>query len=764
MPFKSKQQSKWAFATHQEWADKWGKQTDYKHLPDEVPKKHLRPKKKLQVGGLGPLQSSLTMEQLQPIYNKFYDDLQLPPLLDKRKGSSFPDDGFDRFNMAHPEISTEQLKNISRELALNYVNRDTPLWEPQRDVIPYGFTGKSWANYKASTERLRQEAMKDAMRKKKQTGGTNKGIQNLDGSWSPGYYDKKTDSWVQTGDDSKGTQGTTASTAPAQNYVPTINMPGKAVTYSPFGKNPWLPNQANQPNTPPLSTDLPLTPEEEAAALADVNNAPGNDTQYFNTGFTTDPVNGQKTANPYDGNNINQDQNRAEANQTAAGAGPGTNHPKQLAKKEKTDPFDVFLGIRGAAIGANFLSGIHARNQQNQYDYNQQTALGQMSAMPVSNFQYTPNNMYAQQGGMMNPYSYYAKFGGNLKNILREHGKWSNDAGPMNMTGGKHPSYPEKAMGGYSIDDMVVKDLISKLMRFGKGPHPYKQWGGFNQTMRNIGNNLIEPTPDDLDMGLDEYQTGGRLGILGIGDVRPPAQLPGDTLSQSMINPLAHQLWSNGENYRSINNLKTLPFNNQPYTIKPKDISKIKSELDNIGFFGRTLDAVLPYRDINLKNYESGGDINQDDMILRKGGNPAKRQASHRQAQHAQQGQQQQVMQLIQAYAQIAGQDPRKIMQQLQQMQPQQQQQAIQQMAQAVQQGQQQQQPQQQQPQQQQMDPNQQAMMQQQGMMKEGGNWLRGAVNPDHEGWCTPMSNPKCTGHRRAFALMMKKNHGFHKN
>jgi len=55
-----------------------------------------------------------------------------------------------------------------------------------------------------------------------------------------------------------------------------------------------------------------------------------------------------------------------------------------------------------------------------------------------------------------------------------------------------------------------------------------------------------------------------------------------------------------------------------------------------------------------------------------------------------QQDQQQQIMQIIQLYAQMSGQDPQALMQQLQQMPPDQQSQAIQQMAQAVQQGQQQ--------------------------------------------------------------------------
>jgi hypothetical protein len=36
-------------------------------------------------------------------------------------------------------------------------------------------------------------------------------------------------------------------------------------------------------------------------------------------------------------------------------------------------------------------------------------------------------------------------------------------------------------------------------------------------------------------------------------------------------------------------------------------------------------------------------------------------------------------------------------------------------------------------------------------------------LNPKHEGWCTPMTKSTCTGKRRAFALTMKKHHGFHK-
>lgn len=44
---------------------------------------------------------------------------------------------------------------------------------------------------------------------------------------------------------------------------------------------------------------------------------------------------------------------------------------------------------------------------------------------------------------------------------------------------------------------------------------------------------------------------------------------------------------------------------------------------------------------------------------------------------------------------------------------------------------------------------------------KSSKNWIK--TNPAHKGDCTPLSNPKCTGKKRSFALLMKKTHGFHK-
>ncbi len=51
------------------------------------------------------------------------------------------------------------------------------------------------------------------------------------------------------------------------------------------------------------------------------------------------------------------------------------------------------------------------------------------------------------------------------------------------------------------------------------------------------------------------------------------------------------------------------------------------------------------------------------------------------------------------------------------------------------------------------------------GTYRKGGekNWIQKAVNPAHKGFCTPMTKKTCTPRRKAFAMTMKKHHGFHK-
>lgn len=38
----------------------------------------------------------------------------------------------------------------------------------------------------------------------------------------------------------------------------------------------------------------------------------------------------------------------------------------------------------------------------------------------------------------------------------------------------------------------------------------------------------------------------------------------------------------------------------------------------------------------------------------------------------------------------------------------------------------------------------------------KGGNWIQGAVNPKHKGYCTPESKKTCTPRRKALAHTFK--------
>lgn len=133
--------------------------------------------------------------------------------------------------------------------------------------------------------------------------------------------------------------------------------------------------------------------------------------------------------------------------------------------KQSGNPFqtlqNVGIGLQGARTGLGWLAGIIERNRQNKADMEQQTALGQMNPMPASDFQ-------------PNPYSLYAKYGGNLKTIMRDFQKWSNDAGPMDMTEGK--GNPKLKKGGYEIDRMlIVRKLLPELLNLGRMGSNYRK-------------------------------------------------------------------------------------------------------------------------------------------------------------------------------------------------------------------------------------------------------------------------------------------------
>lgn len=75
----------------------------------------------------------------------------------------------------------------------------------------------------------------------------------------------------------------------------------------------------------------------------------------------------------------------------------------QPQMRNNMTPQQLGITLQGLRTGLGYLSGAVERRRQNQNDYDTQTALGQMNAMPSTDFQ-------------PNPYSLYAKYGGKLKN------------------------------------------------------------------------------------------------------------------------------------------------------------------------------------------------------------------------------------------------------------------------------------------------------------------------------------------------------------
>ncbi len=46
--------------------------------------------------------------------------------------------------------------------------------------------------------------------------------------------------------------------------------------------------------------------------------------------------------------------------------------------------------------------------------------------------------------------------------------------------------------------------------------------------------------------------------------------------------------------------------------------------------------------------------------------------------------------------------------------------------------------------------------------LEKSGKWLQNAINPEHEGFCSPITKSTCTPHRKALALRFKKGGDLH--
>ena len=126
----------------------------------------------------------------------------------------------------------------------------------------------------------------------------------------------------------------------------------------------------------------------------------------------------------------------------------------------KLDPYWLFRGFRN---GMSWLSGKVERGRQDRYDWMQQTALGQMNPMPTDDFQPNPYNLYMQKGG-------------NLKTIIKDYNKYTNDA-QMDMGDGKVDDKGMMKKGGYEIDRMLItRKILPQVLQFGRlGTSKYRR-------------------------------------------------------------------------------------------------------------------------------------------------------------------------------------------------------------------------------------------------------------------------------------------------
>jgi hypothetical protein len=151
---------------------------------------------------------------------------------------------------------------------------------------------------------------------------------------------------------------------------------------------------------------------------------------------------------------------------------PNNNNPYQTLQ-------NIGIGMRAVRTGLGEIAGRVERGRQNQYDYQQQTALGMMNPMQSDDFQ-------------PNPYNLYMQYGGNLRTILKDFNKFSNDA-QMDMGDGKLDNHGKMKKGGYEIDRMIiVRKLLPELLKLGRlGSGKYRNYkrGG----MEHGGNPAMAP-------------------------------------------------------------------------------------------------------------------------------------------------------------------------------------------------------------------------------------------------------------------------------
>lgn len=131
------------------------------------------------------------------------------------------------------------------------------------------------------------------------------------------------------------------------------------------------------------------------------------------------------------------------------------------------------ITLQGLRTGLGEIAGRVERGRQNQYDYQQQTALGQMNPMPSTDYQ-------------PNPYSLYAKYGGSLKKHMKYGGlQHVNYFGPPFSNGAKMNMGDNEKYDKVVVTRKIVPEMFN-LYRTGKKSLIYQK-GGIHIKPENKG-------------------------------------------------------------------------------------------------------------------------------------------------------------------------------------------------------------------------------------------------------------------------------------
>lgn len=282
-------------------------------------------------------------------------------------------------------------------------------------------------------------------------------------------------------------------------------------------------------------------------------------------------------------------------------------HVNTPQKKDKIKDLQrLGIGLQGARTGLSWLAGAVERNRQNQFDMTQQTALGMMNPMQVDDFQPNPYNLYMMKGGK-------------LTNIVKDYNKWSNDAGPMDMTHGEGNKYLQQG-GKLSAAAKNYYDMINSQGKpqpsynFGNAPifsQHAPNWMDsadyriFFNDARKLYNtpptSNLQGAKNDLEWKLNEALPYIFVNSDNVKNAKTPADLKNDIQASVIIEENAYKDWLN----------QNSKVNLSPYLSRPpqskRPMKKGGYEIDRMLVVRKLLPELLNLGRLGTRKYRGHG-------------------------------------------------------------------------------------------------------------------------------------------------------------